>query len=179
MNVTASKRQAATRQLDVAIELLLTDRDPLAARTLAAAAFGVLSDLVEKKRPGDSWREKLFADSGLPRRQAIAVLNGASNFLKHADRDSTAEVSFEEEENDHLIFFATIECGELGEKLSYTMQAFQIWYLACHKSNLSETEPGQKAIAALPGMYELSRQERLQRGVGFLAQVRARYENAA
>lgn len=178
MNVTASKRQAATRQLDVAIELLLNDRDPLAVRTLAAAAFGILSDLVEVSKPGDSWREKLLSDSGLPRRQAIKVLNDASNFLKHANRDATEEVSFEEEENDHLIFFATIECGELGERLSYTMQAFQIWYLACHRSNLSTTEPAQKAIAALPGMHDLNRQERLQRGVEFLAQVRARYENS-
>lgn len=179
MNVTASKQQAAIRQLDVAIELLLTDRDPFAARTLVAAAFRILSDLVEASKPGDSWREKLVIDSGLPRTEAYAVLNNASNALKHADHDSTHDVSFEVEENDHLIFFATIECGLLGEKLSYTMQAFQIWYLACHKSQLSETEPGRKAVAALPGMHEVNRQERLRRGFEFLAQIRARYEKAA
>lgn len=179
LNVTASKSQAATRQLDVAIELLLADRDPLAARTLAAAAFGLLSDLVEAGRPGESWREALITDSGLPRRQAVEVLNGASNFLKHADRDPVGNISFDEEENDHLIFFATIECGELGEPLSQTIQAFQIWYLACYPGVLKGTEPARKSIAALPGMESLPRHGRLQQGVDFLAQVRARSSSAA
>lgn len=179
MKVVASKPHAATRQLDVAIELLFADRDPLAARTLAAAAFGLLSDLVEAGRSGESWREKLIADSGLPRKQAIEVLNGASNFLKHANRDPEGEISFDEEENDHLIFFATIECVELGQPMSHTMQAFQIWYLACYPSPLKGTEPVRKSLATLPGMESLPRQERLQRGVEFLAQVLARYSNAA
>ena len=109
----------------------------------------------------------------------MAVLKGVSNFLKHADRDPTDEVSFHEEENDHLIFFATLECGELGEKLSYTMQAFQIWYLACHEGHLSGTEPGQKATAAMPGLHGLSRQARLERGSTFVAQVRAQYGDTA
>ncbi len=179
MIVTASKSEAAVRQLDVAIELLFADRDPLAARTLAAAAFGVLSDLVEAGTPGRSWREKLIADSGLPRLQALEVIRAASNFLKHADRDPDANLSFEEEENDHLIFFATIECGELGASLSYPMQAFQIWYLACYSDHLRGTDPALKSVGALPGMESLTRQERLRRGADFLAEVRKRYANAA
>lgn len=179
MVITTSKSEAATRQLDVAIELLFSHRDPLAARTLAAAAFGVLSDLVEAGRPGDSWREKLIADSGLPRHQALEVLRGASNFLKHADRDPHGSLSFDDEENDHLIFFATIDCGELGVRLSYSLQAFQIWYLACYPELLRGRGPALKSGAALPGMANLTRPQRLRTGVEFLAEVQLRYLDAA
>jgi hypothetical protein len=69
-------------------------------------------------------------DSGLPNNEAYSGLNRAQNFLKHADRDSTAELSFDEAENGKLIFLATLEWGDLGHPLSFVMHAFQIWYLA-------------------------------------------------
>ena len=179
MNVTSNKYFAAIRQLDVAIELLFSDREPLAVRTLAAASHGLLSDLVESKRPGESWRKKLISDSGLPRKQAIEAINGASNFLKHADRDPEGNLAFDEEENDILIFIATIECGELGAPLSYSMQAFQIWYLACYPNKIgTQTQPVQKARAALPSLAGSSREIRLHKGLEFLAQVLGKYAAA-
>jgi len=95
MKINCTKADAATRQLDEAIILLLGGRDPLAVRTLAAAAYGILAALAEFKLPGGSWRTKVVEDSGLPKNDAYAVLNSAQNFLKHADRDSTAELSFD------------------------------------------------------------------------------------
>lgn len=179
MKIITKKALAASRQLDVAIDLLFSDRDPLAIRTLAAAAHTVFADLVEHKSSGDSWRNRLIQDSGLPRAQAVNVLNGASNFLKHADRDPDAELSFEEEENDYLIFFATLECGELGHPLSLTMQGFQIWYLACHPEHLGESnELVLKAKTAFPDLASLDRQAQLAKGEAFLPQVFARYGNA-
>jgi hypothetical protein len=180
MKLTVSKALAAIQQLDVAIELLFADRDPLAVRTLGAAAHELLSDLVEVARPGASWREKLIADSGLSRKQALGVLHGASNFLKHADRDPTDELSFEEEENDHVIFFATLECGELSHPLSYTMQAFQIWYLACHPEQVGlHTDPVRKAVSALPDLSAQDRQVQLHRGMEFLKTVLAQRASTA
>src|SRR5690242_20601667 len=136
MNVTCTKAQAATRQLDEAITLLFADHDPLAVRTLAAAAHGILADLVERKFPGESWRSKIVEGSGLSKKEALAALNSAQNYLKHADRDYDGELSFEEEENDHVIFVATLECGTLGHRLSFAMQAFQIWYLAANPDKI-------------------------------------------
>jgi hypothetical protein len=54
MQVTCSKSEAASRQLDEAIGLLLVDHDPLAVRTLAAAAFGLFADLVEHSKSDES-----------------------------------------------------------------------------------------------------------------------------
>lgn len=65
MQVTCSKFEAASRQLDEAIGLLLADHDPLAVRTLAAAAFGLFADLVEHQKPNESWRSSSSRARGL------------------------------------------------------------------------------------------------------------------
>lgn len=173
MIVTCTKPQAGTRQLDVAITLLFADYDPLAIRTLAAAAHGILADLVDKKRPGESWRSKVVEDSGLSKKDALSVLNSAQNYLKHADRDAEEELSFDETENDHVIFVATLECGELAYPLSVDMKAFQIWYLASYPEKIgSENELVRKSRLAFPDLDALSREERLARGTQFVERVK-------
>ncbi|MGH7183879.1 MAG: hypothetical protein ACREJN_18140 [Nitrospiraceae bacterium] len=177
MKVICTKAQAATRQLDEAIVLLFADHDPLAIRTLAAAAHGILADLVEHKLPGRSWRTKVIEDSGLSKKEALVVLNNAQNYLKHADRDPGAELSFDEEENDHVIFVATLECAELGHPLSFGMQAFQIWYLASYPEKIgAETEPVLKSRSAFPDLNKLAREARLTHGAEFMKSLRPKYE---
>jgi hypothetical protein len=174
MIVTSTKPQAATRQLDVAIALLFADYDPLGIRTLAAAAHGILADLVERKRPGESWRSKVIEDSGLLKKDALAILNSAQNYLKHADRDADSELSFDEMENDHVIFVATLECCELGYPLSLEMQGFQVWYLASYPEKIgNESELVRKSRLAFPSLDTLSREERLNRGAQFIERVKA------
>jgi len=176
MQVTSTKFDAASRQLDEAIALLFADHDPLAIRTLAAAAHGLFADLVEHKHPDGSWRSHVIQDSGLSKKDALAALNSTQNFLKHADRDSNAELSFDEEENDHVIFVATLECGELGGPLTSFMQAFQIWYLASYPEKLgTESEHVKRSQEALPGLEKLSREQRLSAGLTFLESVREKY----
>ncbi len=176
MQVTCTKFDAASRQLDEAIALLFADHDPLAIRTLAAAAHGLFADLVEHKHPDGSWRSHVIQDSGLSKKDALAALNSAQNFLKHADRDPNAELSLDEEENDHVIFVATLECCELGGPLTSFMQAFQVWYLASYPEKLgTETEHVRKSMGALPGLEKLSRVQRLSNGLAFLESVRAKY----
>ena len=180
MNIVTSKPIAAVRQLDVAIELLFSDRDPLAVRTLAAAAHTVLADLVEHRRPGESWRNHLIVDSGLTRAEALNVLNGVSNFLKHADRDPSTNLSFEEEENDYLIFFASLECGELRHPLSVSIQAFQVWYLAAHPEHLGEGhELVARARTAFPSIAQMDRHSRLAAGGEFLQRALSGFSNVA
>lgn len=177
MKVTCTKLAAATRQLDEAIALLFAGRDPLGIRTLAAAAHGILSDLVEVKRPGDSWRKSLIEASSLSMKDALHVLNAAQNYLKHADRDPNEILSFDEEENDHVIFFATLELGELGGPLSFSMQTFQVWYLACHPEWLDrESEIVKKTAFAFNNLHMLKRQDRLVEGARFTDSMRSKYE---
>jgi hypothetical protein len=160
------------RQLDVAIGLLFTDGDPLAVRTLAGAAYGILADLAEDQKQGSSWRTKIIEDSGLSEKEAVRVLNAAQNYLKHADKDPNSSLAFEEEENDHLIFISSIECGGIGHRLSYSMQAFQIWYLALYPEKIGhETQPVATAKQAFPDLSTNERRAQLSLGHQFLERV--------
>jgi hypothetical protein len=177
MKVTCTKAEAAIRQLDEAIILIFADHDPLAIRTLAAAAHGILADLVEHNQPAESWRTKIIEDSKLSRKDAIDILNDAQNYLKHADRDPDAKLTFDEEENDHIIFIATLECGQLGHPLSFSMQTFQIWYVASYPEKIgAETELVQKSRTAFPNMEKQTREENLKRGAEFMEVHRPKYE---
>ena len=96
---------------------------------------------------------------------ALGVINGAANFLKHADRDPDSILSFEEEENDDVMFVATLECAKLGHPLSHLMQVYQIWYLAAYPEKVgSLTEVVERSRAAMPGLNSLTRQDRLAAG---------------
>ena len=174
MKVTCTKHDAAVRQLDVAVGLLFTDGDPLAVRTLAGAAYGILADLAESQKHGSSWRTKIIEDSGLSKKDALRVLNAAQNYLKHADWNTGSTLSFDEEENDHLIFVASIECGGIGHPLSFSMQAFQIWYLALYPGKVGhDTEPVQKSKNVFPNLSTKTRPQQLALGHEFLERVLA------
>ena len=172
MKVTCTKHEAATRQLDVAIGLVFADGDPLAVRTLAGAAYGILADLAEDQKHDSSWRTKIIEDSGLSEKEAIRIINSAQNYLKHADKDPGSSLSFEEEENDHLIFIASIECGAIGHPLSFSMQAFQIWYLALYPDKIGhDTQPVRTSKSIFPGLSTKERPEQLTLGHKFLEVV--------
>jgi hypothetical protein len=172
MKVTCTKPLAAVRQLDVAIGLLLTDGDPLAVRTLAGAAYGILADLAENLKHGSSWRNKIIEDSGLNKKDALQVLNAAQNYLKHADRDAGSMLSIDEEENDHLIFVASIECGGIGQALSLPTQAFQIWYLALYPDKIGhDAEPVRISKKVFPDLSTKPRPHQLALGHEFLERV--------
>ena len=178
MKIQCTKSEAAVRQIDTAIALLFSGGDPLAVRTLAGAAHGILADLAETQCSGSSWRTKLIEDSGLSTKSALQILNATQNYLKHADRDPSSSLSFDDEENSDLLFIASLECGGLGHQLSISMQAFQIWYLAlypekvCNDTDLVETS--RRTFPALPSQ---SRSEQLSLGKQFLEGVSDRQDH--
>lgn len=176
MDVTCSKFEAASRQLDESIGLLLADHDPLAVRTLAAAALGLFADLVEHLRPGESWRSQIIESSGIERKEALAIINNAQNFLKHADRDPQAQLTFDERENEELIFIATLDCSELGGPLTTAMQAFQIWYLALNPDKLGSAHNlTLRASSAFHELHSKDREEQLSAGLTFLHAALEKY----
>lgn len=114
----------------------------------------------------------MIEDSGLSERDALQILNAAQNYLKHADRDPDSSLSFDEEENDHLLFIASLECGELDHQLSFSMQAFQIWYLALYPEKIGhDSEPVRTSKKVFPGLSAKTRSEQLSLGHEFLERV--------
>jgi len=90
------------------------------------------------------------------------------NFLKHGDRDPDGVLDFDERESDFLIFFATLECGEI-QPTSIQMQTFQLWFLALEELDLgADNEIQQTAKALFPSLCSLSRSEQLNAGAEML-----------
>lgn len=107
--------------------------------------------------------------SGLDRKEAFAVIHIAQNFLKHANCDPHEQLSFDESENEELIFIATLDCGELGGPLTTAMQAFQIWFLALNPDKLwTEHDLTLKASSAFQDLAIRTREEQLDAGLKFL-----------
>lgn len=171
MEVTCTKIEAATRQLDEAIFLMFTGHDPLAVHTLAAAARGIFADLLELSRPGASTRTLLEAEvmesHGLSQQEARDVFHWIPNYLKHADRDPGAVLLFTEEATDHLIFGCIYDCMQLEHPLSCRMKAYALWYSACYPESVGEKGPELVGVVgfSIPDMHKKSREEQLAWGV--------------
>nr|WP_010131897.1 hypothetical protein [Microbulbifer agarilyticus] len=136
------KHSAALRQLDSAIQGFFTGEDIIACHTLAGASSMLLSDLVNLKCPGKSWDAVAQEDNGLSPKEYYAITRKTQNFLKHADKDSGAILEFNPVDFTHIVFFATLNNGELGGIKSHAVQFFQLWYIACN----SELFTDQKSI---------------------------------
>jgi len=140
-SIRIDKPEAARRQLDAAIRMLFSGEDFLAVHTVANAAYRIIRDLAEISgnaqfheklkrmiRPG---REKHF----------WASVNKFSNFLKHADNDSTEILDIEEESNDVIICIACLTYESLGYQATPIMVCFQLWHSYLHPDLLSEDNP--------------------------------------
>lgn len=164
-----TKLGAASRQLNAAISLLFNGVDPIVVHTLAVAASNVFSDVLDKRSGTQSWREKMRIDHGLSKAAAKNVMHSTWNFFKHGDRDPEGILEFDESESEHLIFFATLECGEL-QSTSIQMQTFQLWFLASDTFNLGAKNEIQKTAELIfPGLRALPRSQKLSAGAETLA----------
>ena len=170
MAIALTKLDAAGRQLDTAIRLFFGDGDAVSVHSLAVSAANVLSDLAEHKNAGVSWRTRTRDDSGLSMKALKALMHEEWNFFKHADRDPDATLNFNEELSEDFMFMAVLDCGDL-QTTTCPMQAFQIWYIAAHPERFSTDEPVfVDAMKVLPGLSDLTRPARIQRGAAFLSE---------
>ncbi len=158
------KLEVASRLLNVAISMLFADSDRIAVHTLTVAAANIFSDVLDTKSGAQSWREKLRVEHGLSKAEIRDVMHSEWNFFKHANRDPDGVLEFDEAKCEHMIFFATIECGEL-QLTSIQMQIFQLWFLARGVLDLGpDNKIQQTAKSIFPGLEGLSGSEQLRMG---------------
>jgi hypothetical protein len=124
--ITVTKMDAVRRQLNTAIELWVSDGDPVAIHTLASASHDVLHQLYRKKG-----LTGLIFDSPIVRPERRAKwAEGATrhfNFFKHGRKDIDKTIDFQPEVNDFLILFLIIGLDRMEEELSFLEQAFRNW----------------------------------------------------
>ena len=159
-----TKFEAATRHLNAAIRFLFEGEDSLVVHSLAASAANVFSDLVENRGNHKSWRELMREDHGFSPAELRQVLHRSWNFFKHADRDPNETLDFNADETEHLIFYATVECGEYGVT-STEMQLFQLWFLASGRLQLAEADDLHLVSEQLfPGLAGMPREQQFSEG---------------
>jgi hypothetical protein len=120
-----SKIDAASRQLDTAIDLWFKDGDGLSAFTLAFASFKLLANLYAHEGT-DGFG--LAVDHLMKERGAHKSMAHTANFLKHADRDPGDALSFfHPDVTVPVIGLTTLLYKRLTDSLSLKMQAFDSW----------------------------------------------------
>lgn len=147
--------------MDVAIRLLFEGADPVAVHTLVGAASTIISDLVEKHHPEQSW-DKFAQDSNkLTAREYFQVMRKPQNFLKHARDDVESTLDFDPKDTESVAFWAVMNLGSFG-RLSMEASVLQLWYLACHAPTLDpEIEPYTRALEIFGDLHDKPRAERL------------------
>jgi len=126
--IKLNKPEAARRQIDAAIRMLFSNEDPVAIHTVSMAAFKILRDLAEKK--GDCYIDKLSRQIIKPgkEKEFWDIVQGLSNFLKHADRDPEASFdNVDENVNDFILFWSCLYYRDMGYKLTPEMITLLLW----------------------------------------------------
>jgi len=122
-----TKLDAIQRQLRTAIQLFFEERDSLPIYTLAAAAQGLLRDLLRPRGEGSFIKDSDFI---VPEKRAefMRLINRPQNFLKHADRDPEEVLERIPEASegvlmDCLFMYQRLTGRQLREGIPFT-----VWY---------------------------------------------------
>jgi hypothetical protein len=126
-----SKPEAARRQLEAAVRLYVSDGDPCAIHTLAAAAYNVVRDLRRSRKKQRPLLVKEFAKQHFGRQSELAF-NRAENYLKHADRDPEEFFELEPEQALLLIWDASRGLADLIGVWPKLLERFDSWYVITH-----------------------------------------------
>ena len=165
LSFTVNKLQAAHRQLNAAIWLLFAEHDPLAVLALAGNASAVFSDLVALRSPLDSWDNHARQTNELTEQEYFAILRKGQNFLKHADRDADAIMTWPTPDTEAIILVAVLNGGQLDGNSPW-QQVFRSWYFAKHQRDLGEDKDFVREAARLfEGITEMTPVQ--QRAFGF------------
>lgn len=134
-----TKQEAATRQLDVAIQLLFAGGDIVAIHTLAGAASKTASALIELEQPGQAWDLNTQKLSDPSQKSYFELMSATQTILKPAkvDPDKTDELSMSD--TLALLTTAIFDIAKLNGRLTTAEAVYQIWYAACNLEALGES----------------------------------------
>ena len=128
--IKITKKEAAERQLALAIDLFFNDGDPIAIHTLIGASEGILRALCKKNGLLQFIGEKLVKPER--KKEFYKFLHHPKNYLKHADNDGDDVLEFSPEVNAFFI----LNCLDLYSKLEGKVfgegYIFILWYVCNH-----------------------------------------------
>jgi hypothetical protein len=161
----------ARSQLLTAIELLLTDKDPVSVQALAGNARELLEELC-RQAGVEPMTELLLQDHpGRPKKDIYAAMNLYRNCFKHLGKTEEARQEdqctlnqFDDTKNDYLLYICVEDYGRLRGSMPIPMQIFHAWFCACHVDLLTDQSRAQNFLDRFPGIQRMSRAQQ-KRGV--------------
>jgi hypothetical protein len=132
-HIKVTQLQAASSQLDTAIELWVLDKDPISIHSLCFAAHQIVHDINRKKKG-----RPLLMDSPLiPKERQQEFVNAVKhfpNYFKHADNRGkkknaldAQKVVFDPYLNELFFIFTIGGLIQLGEKITNQQHIFYTW----------------------------------------------------
>ncbi len=166
-HLSVSKIEVAQRQLNIAIRMLFANDDPIAVHTLVGAASEILSHLVEKRFPEESWDKRVQGANNLSQKEYFAIMRKPQNWFKHAKIDPDGIFEFDPAETEALAFWAVMNASLLAP-LSTEAMIYQIWFIALQEPHEDLEEESRVAKELFGNIRTKSRAERLMAGATVL-----------
>jgi hypothetical protein len=150
--IRVSKLDAASQQLDSAIEIWFSDGGSVAAHTLAAASHQLIHDIHEHRCPD---QELLFDASWIKpdkRFEFINIVKDASNALKHADREPDKIVDFTSLGTMFFFGISLLGLAHLNRPYSLIQRGYLAW-VTFHRPEMLAPEFVSKSLESIPAKF--------------------------
>lgn len=125
--IKVTKLEAARGQIETAIELFFTDKDPISIHTLTCAAYQILMDIGKTRGIAAVLKNPSFVQVDM-QKLYLERINEAENFFKHAERDPNVVLTFQPQATELLLWDACRMYQVLAPSTnSYLMRAIMGW----------------------------------------------------
>jgi len=130
--VKITEKEAASRQLDAAIQLLFAGGDIVAVHTLAGAGSRTASDLIQLEQPDEPWDLSTQEISYPIQKSYFELMIATQDISKRANVDPDSTHEFAISDTLALLASAVFDLAKLTGELTTPQAVYQIWYAACN-----------------------------------------------
>jgi hypothetical protein len=134
--LTLTKIDAATRQLNTAIEMWFAEDDVVSTHTLACAAYQLVHD-VNASRGGPELIYDSICFKDEFRNKAVQHLRREYDFFRHADRIREATIDFDDTHTEPFLLFGCYGLEALGVTPDVVRGAMAIYYAVRNPAHLT------------------------------------------
>jgi hypothetical protein len=167
-----SKIDVAEAQICAAVRMFFEGGHPVPIYTLANAAREIVSS-IGAQADIETVQRELADKRGVKLKEWIKPLTGPANFFKHADRDASATLEFDENEVEVMLQLACHDFGRIAGAVLVEALIYELWITAIairrvSKQPLHLQELIRRAIKFFPGIRSADRPEQKRIGLAVL-----------
>ncbi len=144
--VQITKKEAASRQIDAAIQLLFAGGDIVAAHTLASAGLKTASKLIQLEQSEGVWDLSTQELSDPSQKSYFELMRATQSIYDHMDVDPDSAHEFTIPDTLALLASAVFDIAKLEGRLTTPQAVYQIWYAAC---NFDALDPSFEHLAVV------------------------------